>query len=142
MTRSKSLEGKVAVISGSSSGIGAAIARELSARGAHVTVNYPFGYLRDEAKSVAANLETPGIIVEADISTVEGPSKLVQAAIDQWGRVDILVNNAALAVNLPFEEQTLEHWDSLINLNCRGPDTQSTSIFHFANLEPFQVPFC
>ena len=136
MVSSKSLAGKVAVISGSSSGIGAAIARELSARGAHVTVNYPFEYLRDLAESVAASLETPGITVEADISTLGGPAKLVQAAIDQWGRVDILVNNAALAVNLPFEEQTLEHWDSLVNLNSRGLYLHFTTAVHVANHEP------
>ncbi|KXL45388.1 hypothetical protein M433DRAFT_154470 [Acidomyces richmondensis BFW] len=114
------LEGKVAVISGSSSGIGAAVAKELAARGAHVTVNYPFDHLRPEAEKTLSELETPGIIVEADLSTTTGPAKLVDAAVSEWGRIDILVNNAAIAINLPFEEQTLEHWDSLVNLNGRG----------------------
>ncbi|KAK4539203.1 hypothetical protein LTR36_001161, partial [Oleoguttula mirabilis] len=116
----KTLEGKVAVVSGSSSGIGAAIARELSARGAHVTVNYPFEHLKEEAASVVSTLATAGLAVEADISTVDGPAKLVQAAVAEWNRIDIIVNNAGLAVNLPFEEQTLEHWDRLVNLNGRG----------------------
>lgn len=116
----KTLTGKVAIISGSSSGIGAAIGRELSARGAHVTINHPFPHLKDEAEQVASTLETPGIIVEADLSTTDGPANLVKAAFEKWNRIDIVVNNAALAVNLPFEEQTLEHWDRLVNLNGRG----------------------
>lgn len=116
----QTLTGKIAVISGSSSGIGAAIARELSSRGAHVTVNYPFSDLKDEADAVVSGLDAPGIAVEADISTTDGPAKLVKAVVDKWNKVDILVNNAALAVNLPFEEQTLEHWDRLVNLNGRG----------------------
>ena len=116
----QTLAGKVAIISGSSSGIGAAIARELSSRGAHVTVNYPFADFREEANIVVSQLATPGIAVEADISTTTGPATLVKAAVDAWGKVDILVNNAAIAVNLPLEEQTLDHWDQLVNLNGRG----------------------
>lgn len=114
------LTGKVAVVSGSSSGIGAAIARELASRGAHVVVNYPFPNLRQQAEAVVASLSTPGTAVEADISTTTGPAQLVEGAVAAYGKIDILVNNAALAINLPFEEQTLEHWDKLVNLNGRG----------------------
>ncbi|KAF7193264.1 putative oxidoreductase [Pseudocercospora fuligena] len=116
----RTLEGKVAVISGSSSGIGAAIARELAARGAQVTINYPYGRVQDEAQSVLASLETEGIAVEADLSTVDGPGILAKAAFDRFGRIDIVVNKAALAVNKPFEKQTLDDWDLLVNLNGRG----------------------
>lgn len=117
----QTLEGKVAVISGSSSGIGAAIARELSARGATVVINYPFASLSAEGQQVVASLQPrPALAVEADISTTTGPASLVDAAIKAYGRLDIVVNNAALAVNLPLEEQTLDHWDRLVNLNARG----------------------
>ncbi|KKY16837.1 putative short chain [Phaeomoniella chlamydospora] len=117
----QNLVGKVAVISGSSSGIGSAIAYELSSRGAHVTINYPFPSLRTEAEAVLAKLPTPGIVVEADLSTVEGPATLVSAAVKAFtGNIDIVVNNAALAVNKPFEEQSLADWDLLVNLNGRG----------------------
>jgi NAD(P)-dependent dehydrogenase (short-subunit alcohol dehydrogenase family) len=119
-TSENSLSGKVAIISGSCSGIGAAIARELSSRGANVIINYPFSSLKPQADTVVASLATPGIAVESDISTTTGPAKLVESAVAKYGRVDILVNNAALAVNLPLEEQTLEHWDRLVNLNGRG----------------------
>jgi NAD(P)-dependent dehydrogenase (short-subunit alcohol dehydrogenase family) len=117
---SRTLLGKVAIISGSSSGIGAAIVRELSARGANIVVNYPFEDLRGEADAVVSSLSTPAIAVEADMSTVTAPQLLVDAAVAKWGRIDIVVNCVALAVNKPLEEQTLEDWDLLVNVNGRG----------------------
>ncbi|KXH30090.1 3-oxoacyl-(acyl-carrier protein) reductase [Colletotrichum simmondsii] len=120
MAANQSLAGKIAVISGSCSGIGHAIAKELSARGAHAVINYPNASLADEAAAAVAVLSTPGIAIEANISTVDGPRKLIEGAVEAYGHIDILVNNAAIAINLPFEEQTLDHWDSLVNLNGRG----------------------
>ncbi|GME33959.1 putative short chain type dehydrogenase protein [Neofusicoccum parvum] len=117
----QTLAGKVAVISGSSSGIGAAIARELSSRGATVVINYPFASLAAEADKVVSSLPASrALAVEADMSTTTGPAALVDAAVRAFGRLDIVVNNAAVAINLPLEEQTLAHWDALVNLNARG----------------------
>ncbi|POR32090.1 Putative oxidoreductase [Tolypocladium paradoxum] len=116
----QTLSGRIAIVSGSSSGIGLAIAKELASRGANVVINYPSDNLAAEAAAAAATLPTPSTAVCADLSTIDGPKALVAAAVKQFGRIDILVNNAAFAVNLPFEEQTLEHWDSLVNLNARG----------------------
>jgi NAD(P)-dependent dehydrogenase (short-subunit alcohol dehydrogenase family) len=59
----QTMAGKVAVISGSSSGIGAEIARELASRGANVVVNYPFPHLKEEGEAVVAQLSTPGIVL-------------------------------------------------------------------------------
>ncbi|KAL4770117.1 hypothetical protein BDW60DRAFT_218254 [Aspergillus nidulans var. acristatus] len=119
-TTVKSLQGKVAIVSGSSSGIGAAIVRELSSRGANTVVNYPFSNLHDEAATLISSLPSPAIAVEADMSRVDAPQKLVDAAVTQWGRIDIVVNSVALAVNKPFEEQSLDDWDLLVNVNGRG----------------------
>lgn len=58
--------------------------------------------------------------VEADIGSKDGPKRLAEAAVAKYGTIDILVNNASLAINLPLEEQTLEDWDQLVNLNGRG----------------------
>ncbi|CAG7982775.1 unnamed protein product [Penicillium salamii] len=114
------LKEKVAVISGFHGGIGAEIARELSACGAKIVVNYPSPSRQQRAEAVAASLHTPSITVEADISTPEGPRNLIEAAVAAFGAIDILVNNAGKAVDLPFEEHTLEHWENLVNLNGRG----------------------
>jgi NAD(P)-dependent dehydrogenase (short-subunit alcohol dehydrogenase family) len=116
----RSLQGKVAIISGSDSGIGAQIARDLSAVGATVIVNYPYPSLAERAKALVASLPTVGLAVQADLSTITGPQTLIGAAVAAYGKIDILINNAGIAVNLPFEQQTLEHWDKLVNLNCRG----------------------
>jgi NAD(P)-dependent dehydrogenase (short-subunit alcohol dehydrogenase family) len=114
------LRTKVAIVSGSCSGIGEAIARELAARGAHVVVNYPFPHFETSAKALVESLPTLCIAVEADLSTTTGPGALVRRAVEIFGRVDILVNNAGIAVNLPLEEHNLTHWDKLVNLNGRG----------------------
>ncbi|OBT85848.1 hypothetical protein VE02_06081 [Pseudogymnoascus sp. 03VT05] len=116
----QTLLGKTAIISGSCSGIGAEIARELSSRGCDIVINYPFPALEKQALELSNSLTSRAISVCADISTLDGPQTLVAATVKEFGKVDILVNNAAIAVNLPLEEQTMEHWDSLVNLNCRG----------------------
>ncbi|KAJ6096463.1 hypothetical protein N7486_007209 [Penicillium sp. IBT 16267x] len=116
----QTLSGKVAIVTGSSSGIGAAIVRELSSRGASTVVNYPFAGLKNEADTVVSSLSSPAIAVEADMSQIASPQKLVDAAMAEWNRIDILVNCVALAVNKPLEEQTLEDWDLLVNINGRG----------------------
>lgn len=116
----QTLTGRVAVVSGSSSGIGKAIAVELSSRGAFVVINYPFPTLREEAETVLSQLRNPGITVCADMGTIGGPRQLVDAAVSRFGVIDIVINNAALAVNKPFEEQSLQDWDTLVNINGRG----------------------
>ena len=66
------------------------------------------------------SLATPGVVVEADISTATGPEQLVAAAVAAYGKVDILVNNATVVVSQPLEEQTPAPWDRLVNLNGCG----------------------
>ncbi|KAL2844817.1 hypothetical protein BJY01DRAFT_235153 [Aspergillus pseudoustus] len=116
----QTLAGKVAIVTGSSSGIGAAIVRELSSRGAKTVVSYPFASLKAEADVVVASLPSPAIAVLGDMSQIETPQRLVEAALSNWNRIDILVNSVGLAVNKPFEDQTLEDWDLLVNVNGRG----------------------
>ena len=120
-----SLKGKVAIISGSSSGIGEAIARELASRGAHVVINYPFESEKQNAERIAQELggTVKALCVEADLSTVTGPSKLVEATVAEFESIDILVNNAGLSFPNSLEDEDLsisKCWDSIINLNGRG----------------------
>lgn len=125
-TTQQGLAGKVALVSGSSSGIGAAIARELSRRGAHVIINYPFPSEKSNAQKVLDSLRgnPRSIMVEADLSTIDGPRKLASAAATEFGKVDILVNNAGISSLLNVAEvsddEVHETWDKVINLNGRG----------------------
>ncbi|KAF5600900.1 3-oxoacyl-reductase [Fusarium pseudoanthophilum] len=120
MSTQEPLAGKVAIVSGSDSGIGFAIAHELASRGASVAINYPFSSLADNANKKAESLPTKSIAVCADMGTTQGPKTLVEATVQEFGRLDIVVNNVALAVNKPFEEQTLDDWDLLVNVNGRS----------------------
>jgi 3-oxoacyl-[acyl-carrier protein] reductase len=89
------VEGKVAIVTGSSAGIGAATAELLARGGARVVVNYAQSV--DEANAVLAACEAHGaeaLLVQGDVSSDEDCRKLAQAALDRWGRIDWLVNNA------------------------------------------------
>jgi NAD(P)-dependent dehydrogenase (short-subunit alcohol dehydrogenase family) len=109
----QTLAGKPALVTGSSAGIGVAIAPELLSRRTSVVVNCPFPALSDEAQKVASGRPTAStsIAVEADLSTVDGPQKLIDAAVASYQTVHILVNTAGLVVNKPLAQQTLEDWD-------------------------------
>ena len=121
-----SLIGKVALVSGSSSGIGAAIARELSRRGANVIVHYRSEGEKSQAEEVFKSL--PGIskafTVEADLSTLDGPRRLADACGTEFGRIDILVNNAGISEQSVLDcldDKEIENtWDKIINVNGRG----------------------
>uniref|UniRef100_A0A8H7TWC6 Uncharacterized protein n=1 Tax=Bionectria ochroleuca TaxID=29856 RepID=A0A8H7TWC6_BIOOC len=120
------LKGKVAIVSGSSAGIGAAIAKELSARGATVAINYPFPSEKENADTVLKSLgpEATAITVEADLSNFEGPKLLAKAVKEAFGKIDILVNNAGVVLTSELDEPDdkgfAEIWDKSINLNGRG----------------------
>lgn len=118
----QTLAGKVAIVTGSNTGIGAAIADDLASRGASVVIHYPFPSLAEEAQQVVASLPTAStsIAVEADLTTETGPQKLIDAAVAKYTKINILVNNAGLAVNKPLEDQSLDDWNLLVNLNARA----------------------
>jgi 3-oxoacyl-[acyl-carrier protein] reductase len=115
------LEGKVAIVTGSSRGIGKAIAERFAAEGAKVTVNYA-GRER-EANAVAESIKAGGgdaLSVRADVSSSADVRNLVRATVDHFGRVDILVNNAGVMVDTTFLDATEEDWDRTIDVNLKG----------------------
>ncbi|RKK10056.1 hypothetical protein BFJ66_g13714 [Fusarium oxysporum f. sp. cepae] len=118
--------GKVALVSGSSSGLGAAIAREFSRRGCHVIINYPNSSEASAAQNVLESLEgeCPSIIVQADLSTIEGPRELANAAAAHFGKVDFLINNAGVnaldQIDAASDDEILRIWDKVVNVNGRG----------------------
>src|SRR3984893_7066026 len=117
----KKLEGKIALVTGGSRGIGAAIAKRLAADGAHVAITYTKG--ADAAASVVKEIEPAGrtaIAIQADATDAGAVEAAVEKTVATFGRLDVLVNNAGTAVAKRFEETTLEELDRLIDVNVRG----------------------
>jgi 3-oxoacyl-[acyl-carrier protein] reductase len=118
---SKKLEGKIALVTGGSRGIGAAIAKRLAADGARVAITYTKG--EAAAAGVVKDIERSGgkaIAIQADATDAKAVSAAIEKAVATLGRLDILVNNAGTAIPKPFEEATLEEMDQVIDLNLRG----------------------
>lgn len=118
---SKKLNGKVAVVTGASKGIGAEIARQLAAEGASVVVNYASS--KAGADKVVNDVTKAGgkaIAVQADISKPTDIPKLFAEAKKAFGKLDILVNNAGVYEFAPLEGITVEHYNRQFNLNVLG----------------------
>jgi len=118
---SKRLEGKIALVTGGSRGIGAAIARRLAADGAKVAITYTKG--ADAAASVVKTIERVGgqaIAIQADAAAADAVKAAIERVVATFGGLDILVNNAGTAIPKKFEEATLEELDRVIDINVRG----------------------
>ncbi len=112
--------GKVAVVTGSSRGIGRAVALKLAELGANVVVN---GTKLDGAKKVAHEIEALGrdaIAVAADVSNYQNVKKMFDSAIKEFGSADILVNNAGIVSQGPFLKMDEGQWDRLIDVDLKG----------------------
>jgi NAD(P)-dependent dehydrogenase (short-subunit alcohol dehydrogenase family) len=117
MTKS-GLDGKVALVTGGASGIGAAVVDRLAAEGVSVVV---VDRNRQAAEEQIASLPCPGLAVVADISLEEDNDRAVAAAADRFGRVDLHFLNAGIPGSLaPFEELTAADFDEVIAVNLRG----------------------
>ncbi len=117
----KLLAGQRAIVTGASSGIGAAIAKSFGAAGAAVAVNYVTG--PDAAAAVVAEIEQGGgtaIAVRADVSNEGEVVAMFDAARRAFGGIDILVNNAGLQKDAPFHQMTLAQWQKVIDVNLTG----------------------
>lgn len=115
------LDGKVAVVTGASKGIGAAIALSLAKNGAAVVVNYASS--QAGADAVVETITSAGgraIAVQGDVSKVEQAQGLIAAAVKQFGRLDVLVNNSGIYEFAAIEEITEEHYRRLFDVNVLG----------------------
>ena len=116
------LDGKVAIVTGASRGIGRAIAERFAAEGARVAVNYISGSA--DAATVVAGITAAGgdaIAVRADVSRADEARALVAATVERFGRIDILVNNAGIMVARGVLETSEDDWDRTIDINLKGP---------------------
>ncbi len=115
------LEGQVAIVTGASRGIGRAIAIALATEGAKVVVNYASSV--SAAEAVVAEITDKGgeaIAIHADVSHELQVDNLIKSAIEKWGRVDVLVNNAGITRDTLLLRMKLEDWQSVIDLNLTG----------------------
>ncbi|MNW25796.1 3-oxoacyl-[acyl-carrier-protein] reductase FabG [compost metagenome] len=117
----KPLEGKTAIVTGSSRGIGRAIAMHLAALGANIVINYTSR--PDQALETVEEVARQGveaISVQADLGHVEDVKSLFAAALAAFGRIDILINNAGIMRNKPLAEVTEEDFDQHFSINVKG----------------------
>jgi 3-oxoacyl-[acyl-carrier protein] reductase len=112
---------KVALVTGGSRGIGAAIAKRLAKDGASVAITYAKD--ASAASAVVKAIERGGgkaLSIQADAANVEAVKSAVEKTVATFGRLDVLVNNAGTAIPKPFEEATLEEMDRVVDINIRG----------------------
>jgi glucose 1-dehydrogenase len=119
----KKLSGQVAIITGASSGIGAGVAKSLSASGCSVVINYPVAPVKPAADAVLAEIVAAGgtgMVAMCDVSKESEVQKMFADTIQQYGTVDILINNAGLQKDSPFESMTLDQWNYVLGVNLTG----------------------
>jgi NADP-dependent 3-hydroxy acid dehydrogenase YdfG len=137
------LQGKTVIITGASSGIGEATARELASKGAHVVI----GARRlEKLEALASSLRENGASVavqQLDVTDLDQMRAIVQLAVDQFGRVDAMVNNAGLMPLSPLAALKIEEWNRMIDVNIRGvlhgiaaglPVMKEQGVGHFINV--------
>lgn len=127
----KLLEGKIALVTGGSRGIGAAIARELGRQGATVVINY--NHSNEHAENVVNEIKAMGstaVAIQADIAESEPTRKLVDETIARFGRIDILVNNAGITRDKSFRKMSEEEWHKVIDTNLSSAFNTCTVAIH------------
>ena len=117
------LTGKVALVTGSSQGLGAAMARCLSEAGADVAVNYTSNQSLEKAQKVADYIREKGhraIVIQADVSKEDDVMRMIKAVNNEFGRLDILCNNAGINSNHNIYDMSLEDWQRIQDTNITG----------------------
>ena len=111
---------RVAVITGAGQGIGAGIARVLGGAGAKIVVNDLVEERVDESVSALKEDEVDAVGIASDVGTVDGAEALIAGAIDQFGKVEILVNNAGIARDGWLAKMSEENWDEVLRVNSKS----------------------
>ncbi len=120
-TGAKRLEGKIALVTGASRGIGAAIALRLAEEGATIAVNYNSNKgAAEKVVAQIAELGSKGVAFQGNVSTEEESRKLIAEVGKEFGKINILVNNAGVYETLPIDKVTEKHIDHLLGVNVKG----------------------
>lgn len=137
------IENKVVVITGASSGLGEATAKHLAAKGAKVVLG---ARREDNLKQIAADITSKGgnaIYLVTDVTKKEQVQALVDQAVKEYGKIDVIINNAGIMPIAPISEVRTDEWDNMIDINIKGvlygvaaalPIFQSQKSGHFINL--------
>jgi len=137
------IKDKIVVVTGASSGLGEATARLLSAQGATVVLG---ARRADRLQALAKEIETRGgraLALETDVTRREQVKALVDAAVQKYGRIDVMINNAGLMPQAPLEQLKVDEWDRMIDVNLKGvtygiaaalPHMQRQKSGHFVNV--------
>jgi len=123
MSNDKKLQNQVAIVTGSSSGIGAGVAQEMAKAGATVVINYHSDSSKEKTQKILDEITAAGgkaVIHKADVGNEEEVQQMFAETIKQFGTVDILVSNAGLQRDARFEDMTLAQWNLVINTNLTG----------------------
>jgi NAD(P)-dependent dehydrogenase (short-subunit alcohol dehydrogenase family) len=115
-----SLEGKVAIVTGASSGLGVAFARGLAEAGADVALGARRVQMLEQTKAMVEGLGRRAVAVPTDVAEPDQCERLVAEAVAQLGGIDILVNNAGIAAAVPGTRETPEHFRGVIDVNLNG----------------------
>jgi 3-oxoacyl-[acyl-carrier protein] reductase len=111
----------VAIVTGSSSGIGKTIAIRLACEGYHVVLNYSSNALRaEQALAECLEIDPDSMMVKADLGNAHEAASLAAKAVRAFGRIDVLVNNAARVIDRPALDITEHDWDSVVDVNLKG----------------------
>lgn len=121
-TQSRQFEGQVALVTGGSRGIGRAICLEFARRGAKIAFNYLKNH--EAAKEAEAEIAATGVEcmrIRAHVGDEDAVTELIEQVYERFGRLDIVINNAASGVMRPSTELSPKHWDWTMDINARGP---------------------
>lgn len=117
------LKNQIAIVTGSSSGIGRSVAECMAAEGAKVVINYPFEKGKEAAQQILDGIQAKGgegMLCQCDVSQEDQVIAMFENTIKAYGTVDILVNNAGIQVDSAFETMTLKQWNAVIGVNLTG----------------------